>query len=620
MQEIEGINVKLYPHQIKGIEMIDNYEYNRKITINENMLAKIKNPDFPEIFRNIDHFHVSDSIDTKIGIYGDITGYGKTLTMLSYITKYYHNRRHNDNYLTSLTKYDTPNKTYADNSYIKHSGTRIQHYQFLPQTLVIINKQIANQWESELRRTDLKCLSISARKHIPNDLQELEKYELILCSNTMSTYLYNLSKYCHWVRIIIDEPTENYVPQYYKADFYWLITASYHNIPINTSKNTIIKELFPQKCGHVYIELMTVKNDNTFVKNSYSLPQIETVIHNVYENNLAYTIQSYISNELACMIAAGNIKDVILKLGGTSSDCNIVELVTKNKQEKLIEAQHKLQKYNQLYIINKNRDYKRHYDKWTENVQTLKNQLSEIEQKYEQSIENGCSICYCEFDKQNKVILVPCCQNIVCGVCIFNWFKTNQTCIFCRETIDSSELIYLEKCGKRLIDGQDDNTALADSKVIIKMKPKKMSRLEKIIHLIKFNPARKFIIVSYHDETFIKIKNHLKSNEIYYVEIKGIRSSIDKEIKKINDGICRVVFLNGRFMGTGLNLQIMTDIILYHKMDHDVVTQLIGRINRIGSNETRGDIQPKLHKFIINDDFSSNTFDTDSDIDGNSVN
>ena len=61
-----------------------------------------------------------------------------------------------------------------------------------------------------------------------------------------------------------------------------------------------------------------------------------------------------------------------------------------------------------------------------------------------------------------------------------------------------------------------------------------------------------------------------------------------------------MVFLNAKYQGTGLNLQFMTDIILYHPMESSRVTQVMGRINRIGSNEVRGFIEPKLHQFTVN--------------------
>ena len=40
--------------------------------------------------------------------------------------------------------------------------------------------------------------------------------------------------------------------------------------------------------------------------------------------------------------------------------------------------------------------------------------------------------------------------------------------------------------------------------------------------------------------------------------------------------------MNGKFYGSGLNLQDATDIIITHKISDDVKTQIIGRAHRMG--------------------------------------
>ena len=44
----------------------------------------------------------------------------------------------------------------------------------------------------------------------------------------------------------------------------------------------------------------------------------------------------------------------------------------------------------------------------------------------------------------------------------------------------------------------------------------------------------------------------------------------------------QVIFLNSKYNGAGINLQEATDIILYHEMNFNTETQIIGRANRIG--------------------------------------
>jgi SNF2 family DNA or RNA helicase len=40
--------------------------------------------------------------------------------------------------------------------------------------------------------------------------------------------------------------------------------------------------------------------------------------------------------------------------------------------------------------------------------------------------------------------------------------------------------------------------------------------------------------------------------------------------------------MNSRFCGAGLNLQACTNMIIYHKMNESLITQIIGRAQRYG--------------------------------------
>ena len=56
----------------------------------------------------------------------------------------------------------------------------------------------------------------------------------------------------------------------------------------------------------------------------------------------------------------------------------------------------------------------------------------------------------------------------------------------------------------------------------------------------------------------------------------------EKCIDEFKFGKTKVIFLNTKYNGSGLNLQEATDIILYHQMSDNLKNQIIGRANRIG--------------------------------------
>jgi len=118
----------------------------------------------------------------------------------------------------------------------------------------------------------------------------------------------------------------------------------------------------------------------------------------------------------------------------------------------------------------------------------------------------------------------------------------------------------------------------------VKEEEKPNTKTQQIIELINGNPDGRFIIFSDEDATFSYINESLMEENIMCKEIKGRSESREKTISKFKSGKINVIFLNSRNNGAGINLQECTDIILFHKMEDSIKTQIIGRANRIGRN------------------------------------
>jgi SNF2 family DNA or RNA helicase len=119
-------------------------------------------------------------------------------------------------------------------------------------------------------------------------------------------------------------------------------------------------------------------------------------------------------------------------------------------------------------------------------------------------------------------------------------------------------------------------------KVVEKIKTKQ----ETVVEIIEKNPDGKFIIFSNHCSTWGNIISTLEKYNISYCEIKGQISRREKYKKDFINGNIKVLFLNSRHNGSGMNLQETTDIIFYHKLSEIMETQTIGRANRIGRTKS----------------------------------
>ena len=114
---------------------------------------------------------------------------------------------------------------------------------------------------------------------------------------------------------------------------------------------------------------------------------------------------------------------------------------------------------------------------------------------------------------------------------------------------------------------------------------RRKTKPETILDIINNNKKGKFIVFSNYSESFGHIHKVLQENNISYKELQGQTSTRNKTIKEFKCGDIKVMFLNSKNNGAGINLQEASDIILYHKLEKDLETQVVGRANRIGRKQ-----------------------------------
>jgi hypothetical protein len=447
-------------------------------------------------------------------------------------------------------------------------------YEKMNCTILLANKNLINQWIDEFKHTQLKVDSIFTNKHI--DTVKPEYCDVIIVSPTM--YNKFISKYnnCAWKRFVYDEPGSLKISSMKEivCNFNWFVTATPLSI---VDKHRSCKSSYMYKIVgdnefynfFKYIDIINVKNNDEFVEDSFKMPKT----YNKYYicNQLIYNnVKGIVNNKILEMIEAGDIDSAIKSLGGDKT-CNIMELVKRKKQEEKEEIISKVK----IYTI-RNDDSK--IKEWKDKEKIINKQIIEIDKRFEFILNTNCSICY---EQLEKPVMEPSCQNIFCGKCILTWFKTNNDCPLCRKKTNLSDLIYVEK--------KESDTFNDDNKNSDKLKTKE-EILEDIV-----SKDGKFLIFSSWDNTFNKIYNVIEKYS--FSELKGTVNQQYNIINNFKEGKIKILFLNSKNNGSGLNLQEVTDIILYHKMDEKTISQIIGRANRIGRN-----ISLNVHHLINNTD------------------
>lgn len=514
----QRININLYKHQLTSI-------YNMEKLEDEKMI-KLSN---------------TELVNTRIGILADLTGYGKTLSILGLIDR---DRMHfnlEDPFLV---------KTYTGNGIINLKTYKL--YTKINSNLIVLNNSLLLQWVAEIKKTSLTYIIIDGKKDI--DEVEPDKYDITICNkNIYSLLLSRFRNYC-WKRLILDEPLTLKINDFnnYAFGFIWCVTATPYEMVAKTKSTTIFEDLFAK--NEYLLNQSIIRNPDKYVKESFNMPDTQHFYYECY-NPLVKILDGIISPVLLELINAGNIKEAIKFLGGVTDSESLYYLVKQKKIQKIEEIDKQLEQ--------RKNDEEKDNTKLLLKKENLKQQIIDLEHRLNNELKNDCIICHSELQKP---MFLSCCQNIICSECILTWINTKENCPLCRSELSSKNLT--------LIDEQFEKQKTVNCEK--KLKP------DIILDILKGNNYGKFIIFSNYDESFSSVKKILDEKKINYCELKGGKDKRNRDIESFKNDDVNVLFLNSKENAAGINLQETTDIILYHNMNEYNLTQIMGRANRIG--------------------------------------
>lgn len=529
VEQPREFKVNLYPHQLRSIFMMEKMEREKEIV------------------------YPSYSIKTSLGINADITGYGKTLSMIGLVLR---NKMEWD-----LTKDFEIVKSY---SYCNDTINKNYFYRYKKYntTIVLTTSAIVNQWYREFLKTTLNVFKLNLKKDLnidPND------WDVIITTPSMYNLFMDIHQNKVWKRFIFDEPTVLKIPamRSIKAGFTWFVTATPYDL-LNRRRGRGFLTYITSDISNIdFLNTLIIKNDDVFVVQSFTMPPTKHLYYECY-SPMHKVVSGLVDSKIASMIEAGNISGAIQALGGSEST-NIADLVRKRTEDELEDIKDKIKKW-----INRQDEEKIKY--WKEKEVQVLNKIKNLESRIQSMIRENCPICYeCVRDP----LLEPGCQNVFCGKCLFSWLESNNSCPMCRQHIDNSKLTYLKLQEIKEVKEKEDEKRIE--------KPHKQDLVLDIIQ--KSEKTSRFIIYSEYNETFQIIKETLNKAKISFIEIKGSSQARDSKLTKFRDGKVKVAFLNSRTDSAGINMQETTDIILYHSMSEAMTQQIIGRANRIGRNQ-----------------------------------
>jgi len=628
IEDIKKINntfkVPLKDHQNTIIKtMLDlentgeiNFELESKIIRNEIILKEdvIRNESYYNLYfnereNNIEFTNIKYNINMNYAILADKVGAGKTFEIIGLLchtlVPKQHSRILSSGHYTSI-KFEDTNKCIKTNFII------------VPHNLIL-------QWKKVLDYTKLNYFMINKRSHIdqlssvynifegeenpeinPNNC--IENYDVILISATMLDFFYNKFPDVKWSRLIIDEVNTIKLPVYYtiKANFIWYITATPSGI--RWIRRNYIRDMIAGFNKNLFNKII-IKNDDTYVTNSMALPQLNQIIINCDTPIGIRMISEFVTSDIINMLHAGNIKDAILKLNcNIDTDDNIINVI-KNKLEKDIHNRKLELEYMDRLLPSDRRSHDESIKKLKDKITSLETRLKNITDKIKSLENDSCPIC---LDDIKTPALIPCCNNLFCLQCLA--VIHNKRCPMCRNPFTMKDLHIIH------------NEIIKTNKIEKKL----LSKKENLINIIKKKVNGKFLVFSNYENTNDNIGKILADENISFSKLAGNINVINNTIEKFKNGKIKVLLLNATNYGSGLNLQMASDIIIYHEMTTELQTQIIGRSQRMGrteqlnvyylihDNEKINCTNPDLNLNIF-DDYDNNDLDKVLNYDNNNI-
>lgn len=546
IKQPSNLKVKLFVHQLANICQMERMERDKK-----------------KILRD------GNTIETNIGILGDPPGTGKTFTILGLICR--NRMKWDDSGESEITIRNVETSNFNGSLSI----VKLVKLPMIRTNLIVVPLSIITQWSLEIKKTNLSCKVVKTSR----DIFSLEKYDVVLCTVTMfNNVAENYSHVC-FKRFIYDEADSAFIssmlPIY--AGFFWIMSATFQELVRELSLRRIhfVKDLFMKIISANYssseiLELITIRSDEKIrglAPNPFK--EYKTIYYNIQEAPVIRHLGEFMGEGIIEMINAGDISGAINRLGGDNDCSDIAEIIRTRALEELKLAEDKVYLY---------RNRPELLVEWNNRLAQCRRKVDTIEQRISNISMEDCVICAESLDKP---VLLGCCQSIYCGKCILDWFTQNaRTCPNCR--CENPTMTNLLKYNEEK-EGEEEKNGEKKEKTT----GTKFENMLEIIH-----KGKKILIFSSYDAQFKDMVNFLINNDISCCLVNGSVSTRQNSLHKYNYEDVKVMILNSRANGAGLNLQVTTDIIIWNKMPENLTTQLIGRAIRYGLKH-----EVTVHKF-----------------------
>jgi hypothetical protein len=492
-------------------------------------------------------------------------------------------------------------------------------------SLIIVPHALMGQWESYIKKdTTLTAKYIKKRQDAVDEhfARDIETVDVIVVSATMWP-VFKIAQQMRnilWKRIFIDEAdsisiTTNEDELY--GCFYWFITASWMNLVFsNGAYFNVLTSYFPfpetpvevinrvkmlqsgdqvlvipgcrhnnisrRMCGiapnHSSITLnaagcqssrLIIHSGAEYIKTSFAQPIITHSNIMCETPTNIFVLDSFISPAMMERLHAGDVDGALEMMGiNVSSESELTSAVTASLQKDLDNAK-------RTYEYKRTMDYSSEVIKakaleaCQTKIASVESRILAIQERISSSAEQTCPICYCNV---SSPALTPCCSQLFCFSCLCESLKRASSCPLCRTRINDIKEVRVMGEAKPPV------ATLAPASV-------KRNKKDTFLEFVRSNKTAKILMFSGYDASFQRIESTMQEEGLTFATATGSQARISKLIREFAAGKYNVLFLNARNMGAGLNIEMASHVVLFHKMSGELEDQIVGRANRLGRKD-----------------------------------
>jgi hypothetical protein len=473
-------------------------------------------------------------------------------------------------------------------------------------SLILVPHNVTPQWEGYIRNeTSLKAYIVKRTKDCDSEregfFQDIFTADVVLISCTMlRKFMVALGPVFYstvWSRIFIDEAdtiTCTLRPGDVSARFLWFITGSWLNVlfPNGIYSHTLqglppeVRQMVGdgaiqgvQSRGNVVatnlsdsrdprFTALLLRNANEWIDASLLRPTIvhDTVLCKAPAN--LEMLRDFISPAAMEALHAGDTAAALAALGlKAASKETLVDRVSASLRGELVQAE-------KILAFKRDIDYSTAAAKATAiekaeaRVSRIKEQLASLASRVGAAGEAAlCPICY---DAPRTTTLTPCCRQAFCLSCLCECIASKPACPLCRVSIPSvKQLMVIGDAVE-----QEEQAAVPDPNAAL---PKGAALLKL---LSESTEDQRFLVFSAHEASFKGLRELLSARGIRCELLQGSAPRIERLRTLFKEGTVRVLCMNARHVGSGLNLEAATHVVLYHRMNVELERQVIGRAVR----------------------------------------